>query len=131
MTLVEGLTGPSFIWEPGSTWLLGLASPFRKKTQPARELMNKYASLGANAFLSEKNYFLIGESGYAAICLSWPKEKKKPENLHSVSPAFLNDLKLILSEYNSFATPDRTSDSREALLKKLRDPLARSITNSL
>jgi|GEM_PF-4366676 len=131
MTLVEGLTGPPFICEPGSTWLLGLESPFKKKTPLARELMKKYAALGAEAFLSENNYFLIGEKGYAALCLSWPEEKKKPDNLLWVSPVFIDDFKLILDRFKPIVALDRAPESREALLKKLRDPLARSILNSL
>lgn len=129
--LVEGLIGPPFMWEPGSTWLLGLESPFKKKNPLDRELMKKYADLGAETFLSENNYFRIGESGYAALCLSWPKEKKKPENLLLVSPAFIDDFKLILDRFKPIVALDRIPESREALMKKLREPLARSILNSL
>lgn len=131
LSLVEGMSAPAFVWERGSNWLLGLVSPFKSKTPPARELMKRYEDLGAKAFLSHDNYFLIAGSGYAAICLSWPREKQKPVYLTSISPDFLADFKLLISWYGRQGNPERPQEDREALMKKIRDPLARLILKNL
>jgi hypothetical protein len=131
LSLVEGMSAPAFVWERGSTWLLGLESPFKSKTPPAREMMKRYKELGAEAFLSHENYFLIAGSGYAAICLSWPREKQKPGNLTSISPDFLADFKRLISWYGRQGNPEGPPEDREVFMKKIRDPLARSILNSL